>query len=38
MFYVGEDGIRMDPDKIETIVNWKTPTCLTDVQAFIGSS
>ncbi|KAG0156085.1 hypothetical protein PDIDSM_3261 [Penicillium digitatum] len=29
-------GIRMDPDKIETIVNWKTPTCLTDVQAFIG--
>ncbi|KAG0152781.1 hypothetical protein PDIDSM_2586 [Penicillium digitatum] len=33
---IGEDGIRMDPDKIETIVNWKTPTCLTDVQAFIG--
>ncbi|KAG0161061.1 hypothetical protein PDIDSM_8594 [Penicillium digitatum] len=25
---IGEDGIRMDPDKIETIVNWKTPTLL----------
>jgi hypothetical protein len=33
---VGANGIRMDPKKIETIVNWKTPTCLTDVQAFIG--
>jgi hypothetical protein len=28
---IGKDGIRMDPDKIETIVNWRTPTCLTDV-------
>jgi hypothetical protein len=26
----------MDPKKVETIVSWKTPTCLTDVQAFIG--
>jgi hypothetical protein len=35
---IGKDGIRMDPDKIETIVNWRTPTCLTEVQAFIGFS
>ncbi len=33
---IGSDGIRMDPNKIQTIVTWKTPTCLTDVQAFIG--
>ena len=33
---VGRNGIRMDPKKIETIKNWKTPSCLTDVQAFIG--
>ncbi|KAI7758443.1 hypothetical protein LZL87_014364 [Fusarium oxysporum] len=26
----------MDPAKVETVKNWKTPTCLTDVQAFIG--
>ena len=33
---VGRDGIRMDPEKVETITDWKTPSCLTDVQAFIG--
>ncbi|OBS16093.1 hypothetical protein FPOA_27763 [Fusarium poae] len=33
---VGRDGIRMDPAKIETVKNWQTPTCLTDVQAFTG--
>ena len=26
----------MDPKKVQTIRDWKTPTCLTDVQAFIG--
>lgn len=35
---VGANGIRMDPRKIETIVNWEKPTCLRDVQAFIGFS
>ena len=33
---VGRDGLRMDPDKVKTIVDWETPTCVTDVQAFIG--
>lgn len=33
---VGEDGIRMDPDKIATIIKWRKPECLTDVQAFVG--
>jgi hypothetical protein len=33
---VGRDGIRMDPKKIEAIQKWETPSCLTDVQAFIG--
>ncbi|KAI1676227.1 reverse transcriptase [Pyrenophora tritici-repentis] len=35
---VGREGIRMDPRKVETIRNWPTPACLTDVQAFIGFS
>lgn len=26
---VGRDGIRMDPDKVTTVTDWKTPTCLT---------
>jgi hypothetical protein len=33
---VGSEGIRMDPEKIKTITEWKSPTCLTDVQAFVG--
>jgi hypothetical protein len=35
---VGREGIRMDPKKIQTIQEWNTPSCLTDVQAFIGFS
>lgn len=33
---VGANGIRMDPAKVKTIEEWEKPTCLTDVQAFIG--
>lgn len=33
---IGRKGIRMNPEKVKTITDWKTPTCLTDVQAFIG--
>jgi hypothetical protein len=33
---VGGEGIRMDPDKVKAVVDWETPSCLTDVQAFIG--
>ena len=35
---VGKHGIKMDPRKVESIQNWETPKCLTDVQAFIGFS
>jgi hypothetical protein len=28
---VGRDGIRMDPEKVRTIIDWETPSCLTDV-------
>ena len=33
---VGQDGVRMDPDKLATIKTWETPKKLSDVQAFIG--
>jgi transposase InsO family protein len=33
---VGANGLRMDPEKIKAVIDWETPTRLTDVQAFIG--
>lgn len=33
---VGQDGIKVDPTKIATITNWKTPTSVTEVRAFLG--
>ncbi|SLM38653.1 retrotransposon nucleocapsid protein [Lasallia pustulata] len=30
------DGIRMDPQKVQAVVDWKIPTCVKDIQAFIG--
>jgi hypothetical protein len=33
---IGRNEIRMNPKKIETIQNWQTPSCLINVQAFIG--
>ena len=32
---VGRDGIKMDPEKVQTIAAWATPTYITDIQAFI---
>jgi transposase InsO family protein len=33
---VGRDGVRMDPAKIQAIVEWATPRHLKEVQAFLG--
>lgn len=33
---VGVNGIRMDPEKIQAIVEWATPMHLKQVQAFLG--
>ena len=30
------DGIRVDPTKIEAIVNWKLPRNVIDVRSFLG--
>jgi RNase H-like domain found in reverse transcriptase/Reverse transcriptase (RNA-dependent DNA polymerase)/Integrase zinc binding domain len=31
-----QEGVRMDPAKIETVVNWPIPRNTKDIQAFIG--
>ena len=30
------NGLKMDPQKVEAIINWKTPRCVKDVQSFLG--
>ena len=33
---VSSEGIRVDPAKIEAIVNWKPPRNVTEVRSFLG--
>ena len=33
---IGRDGIRMQPEKVDAIRNWRTPVNVTDVRSFIG--
>ena len=33
---VSEEGIRMDPSKIEVILEWKPPRNVTEVRSFLG--
>ena len=33
---VSPEGIRVDPIKIEVVVNWKPPRIVTEVRSFLG--
>ena len=33
---ISEEGIRVDPSKIQDIVNWKRPTKVTEIHSFLG--
>lgn len=35
-FIVGSGGIRMDPAKVKTVMDWPLPANLQDIQAFLG--
>ncbi|KAJ2970575.1 hypothetical protein NUW54_g12699 [Trametes sanguinea] len=34
---VDDKGIRMDPDKVDSVLNWKTPTTKELLRGFLGS-
>jgi hypothetical protein len=36
--YISTDGIRVDPVKIEVILNLPTPHTQTEVRSFLGAS
>jgi hypothetical protein len=31
-----EDGISVDPDKVQEVMDWKAPTSILEVQSFLG--
>ena len=33
---IGKNGIRMDPRKVQSVLEWPTPENLKDLQAFLG--
>jgi len=33
---ITSDGIKMDPAKVSTVVDWEPPVNVTDVQCFVG--
>lgn len=33
---ISTEGIRMDPEKVEAIMNWETPRSVSDIKAFLG--
>lgn len=35
-FIISEEGLEMDPEKINAILNWDTPKCVKDIQCFFG--
>ena len=35
-FIVTTEGIKMDPDKVKSILDWPTPTTVKEIQGFLG--
>ena len=33
---VSVEGISVDPQKVEAILNWKPPTSVTEIRSFLG--
>jgi hypothetical protein len=33
---LSRDGISVDPTKVQEVLDWKTPTTVTEVQSFLG--
>jgi hypothetical protein len=34
--YIIKNGISVDPSKVQQVMDWKAPTCVTEVRSFLG--
>jgi hypothetical protein len=35
-YLIGRNGIKMSPDKVEAVLEWKSPSSLVETQSFLG--
>ena len=35
-FIISEEGLEMDPEKVNAVLNWETPKSVKDIQCFLG--
>jgi len=35
-FIISEDGLEMDTEKVNAVLNWEVPKCVKDIQYFLG--
>jgi len=35
-YIIGREGVKMSKDKVDTVLKWKTPESLAEVQSFLG--
>lgn len=33
---VSVEGVSIDPQKVEAVLNWEQPTCVTEIRSFLG--
>jgi hypothetical protein len=33
---ISKGGISVDPSKVQDVLSWNTPTCVDDIQSFVG--
>jgi hypothetical protein len=33
---ISEEGISVDPSKVQDVLSWKAPTSVSDIQSFLG--
>ena len=36
LYYISAEGVSVDPQNIEAIVNWKPPTNVIEIRSFLG--